>query len=104
MNTLEVILYSLFGLWVVLIPSIMIMKIKYMKKARQKAYRGITELFSFFSIELWYAGLTFGFPMFGRDRNLELKKISRRANFRLFLLYLTVSIQVTIVVILNKAM
>lgn len=101
-DTIEIALFSLFGPWLLLIPAIMVMKIKYFKTSRQKEFRGTIELFSFLSSEWWYAGLTWAIPTIGRDKNDALNEIRARVNSRLYLFYLIILIQLILVAVLNK--
>ena len=101
-DAIEIVMFGLFGVWIIVIPSIMIMKIKYFKTLRHKEFRGTTELFSFFSSEFWIAGITWGFPIIGQERNLELNTIRKKANSRLYILYLTVMTQVILVGLIQK--
>jgi len=96
------VVFGLFGLYFILSPAILILKIKYYKTSRRKEYNGIADLFSFFSHEWWIAGLTLWFPIFGRDKNLELNTIRKKANARLYILYLTVLAQLTLVGLMGK--
>ena len=101
-NVIEIMAFGLFGLWVILIPSIMIMKIKYFKRLRRKEFKGTADLFAFLSSEWWIAGLTWAFPIFGRDKETELNKIRVKANSRLYILYFVLLTQLTLVGLLNK--
>jgi hypothetical protein len=103
-DKIEIVLFSLFGLWVVLIPAIFIMKIKYFKTLRQKEFKGTEELLSFLASEWWIAGLTWAIPTFGQDKNSELNKIRRKANSRLYIFYFIILTQLTLVGFLNKIM
>lgn len=96
------IVFGLFGLYFILAPTILIMKIKYYKTLRGKKYNGVADIFSFFSSESWLAGFTLGFPIVGRDKDLKLNAIRKKANRRLYFLYLTVIIQLVLVGILDK--
>ena len=99
---LEILLFGLFGLWIILIPMIMIMKIRYFKKLRHKQFNGISDLFAFWTPELWIAGITFAFPILGKGKELELKRIKKNANRRLMGFYGIILIQLIIVVFLNS--
>ena len=99
---IENIAFGLFGLYAILLPAILIMKIKDYKISRRKAYTGIAELFSFLSSEWWIEGITLWFPIFGRDVNAELNTIRKKANTRLYILYSTVATQVALVGLLEK--
>jgi hypothetical protein len=101
-DTIEIVLFSLFGLWALLIPAIMIMKIKYFKTSRRKEFKGIEELFLFLNSEWWIAGITWAFPIIGKNKNQELNSIRKKANLRLYLLYTTVGTQILLVGLLNK--
>ena len=101
-DTIETVLLGLFGLWALLIPGIMIMKIKYFKTLRQKEFRGTDELFSILSREWWVAGLTWAIPTFGRDKDTELNKIRTKANSRIYILYFIILTQLTLVGLLSK--
>lgn len=96
------IVFGLFGLYIILVPTILIMKIKYYKTLREKKYNGIVDLFACFSSEWWIAGFTLGFPIGGRDKDLKLNAIRKKANLRLYFLYLTVIIQLILVGILDE--
>lgn len=98
----EIVLFSLFVLWIILIPAIFIMKIKYFKTIRRKEFRGIEELFSFLNSEWWIAGLTWAIPTFGGEKDTELNKIRRKANSRLYIFYFIILAQLTLVGLLNK--
>ena len=95
----EVIFNVIIGLSVlyfIIVPTILIMKIKYYKTLRGKEYNGINELFSLFSSEWWIAGFTLGFPIFGRDEDLKLNTIRKKANRRLYIFYLVVITQLAL--------
>lgn len=96
------VVFGLFGLYFIIPPTILIMKIKYYKTLRRKEYNGIADLFAFFSSEWWIAGITLGFPIFGRDEDLKLNAIRKKANTRLYILYLTVITQLTLLGIMDK--
>ena|SRR5688572_8292680 len=89
-EAIEIIAFGLLGVYFILFPFIMIMKIKYYKTLRRKEFRGTSDLFAFFSSEWWVAGITCGFPILGRDKDLKLNSIRKKANLRLYILYLTV--------------
>jgi hypothetical protein len=101
-EVIEIIAFGLLGLYFILFPFIMIMKIKYYKTLKRKQFRGISDLFSFFSSEWWIAGITWGFPILGRDKDFELNSIRKKANLRLYILYLTVVMHLTLFGILVK--
>ena len=100
-ETIEILLFGLFGFWIILIPMVMIMKIKYYKISRQKEYNGIPDLFAFLTTEFWIAGITIGFPIIGKDKKIELNKIRKKANIRLFRFYGIILIQIFLVILLN---
>jgi len=95
-DVIEIIAFGLLGLYFILFPFIMIMKIKYYKTLRRKEFNGISDLFSFFNSEWWIAGITCGFPILGRDKDSNLNSIRKKANFRLYILYLTVVMHLTL--------
>lgn len=101
-NTVEAVLFGLFGLWIILIPVIMIAKIKYFKTLRQKEFNGTSELFSFLSSEWWIAGLTWGIPIIGRDRSPEVNQIRGKANLRLYILYFIILTQLVLAGLLKR--
>jgi hypothetical protein len=101
-DKIEIVLFSLFGLWVLLIPAIFIMKIKYFKTLRRKEFKGIEELFLILNSEWWMAGFTWLFPIFGKERNVELKAMKTKANSRLCLLYTIMMIQLVLFGLLNN--
>src|SRR5688500_14517543 len=70
-EAIEIIAFGLLGVYFILFPFIMIMKIKYYKTLRRKEFRGTSDLFAFFSSEWWVAGITCGFPILGRDKDLK---------------------------------
>lgn len=90
------------GLIVILVPMIWIMKINYFRRLRHKEYYGVANLFAFSSSEFWIAGITLGFPILGKDKKTELNQIRKKANKRLFGLYIIILIQLVIVVFLNR--
>ena len=98
-ETLEILAFGPFGIWLILIPMIMIMK--YFKAIRHNRYHGTSDLFSFLTPEWWIAGITFGFPIFGKEENPEIEKIKTSANKRLFAFYGTIIFQIIIVGILT---
>ena len=101
-NVIEILAVGLFGLWIVLIPAIMIIKIKYFKTLRRKEFRGTEELFSVLSSEWWVAGLTWAIPTFGQDKDSGLNKIRRKANSRLYIFYFIILTQLTLVGFLKE--
>jgi hypothetical protein len=101
-DTIEVILFGLLGLWMVLVPAIMIMKIRYYKALRKKEFNGIAELFSPFNSEWWIAGFTWGFPILGRDQDAKLNQVRRKANSRVYSLYFIILTQLILASVLNK--
>jgi hypothetical protein len=101
-NIIQIVLIGLFGLWIIIIPWTILMKIKYFKIARQKEFKGTIELFSPFNEEFWIAGITWGFPVLGQDANVELNSLRKKANSRLFLFYLIVLIQILLVGLLQR--
>ena len=82
-----VLLVGLLGTVVLLIPSIMVMKIKYFKMLNHKKYGGLIELFSFLSREWWIAGFTLGLPIIGKDNDVVLDQVRQKANSRTYILY-----------------
>jgi hypothetical protein len=101
-DKIEIVLFSLFGLWILLIPAIFIMKIKYFKTLRRKEFKGIVELALFLNSEWWIAGFTWTFPIFGKEKEIELNVVREKANLRLYLLYTTVAIQLLLVGLLYR--
>jgi hypothetical protein len=93
-NNIEILSATLFISWAILIPAIFKMKIKYFVVSRQKESPGIRE---------WcITCLTWEFPIIGRDENLELDTIRKKANYRLYYFYLIILLQLILVGILNK--
>jgi len=78
------------------------LKIKYFKNLRHKEFKGISDLFFPFQLEWWLAGITWAFPIIGKDKDQELNAIRKKANLRLYLLYTTVATQILLVGLLNK--
>jgi hypothetical protein len=101
-DTVEIVLFGLFGLWLILIPIIMISKIKYFRTLRQKKFNGTADLFSFLSSEWWIAGLTWGIPIIGCDKSTELNQIKGKANSRLYILYFIILTQLILVGLLSR--
>jgi hypothetical protein len=99
---LEILLFSLFGIWVILIPMIMILKIKYFKLVRHKEYNGVSDIFHILSSEWWIAGITIPFPIFGKTHQVEVNKVRKMANLRLMGFYSTILVQIVIVGLLNS--
>ena len=99
---LVILLIITIGLIVILIPMILIMKIKYFRRLRHKEYNGVPDLFAFLSTEFWIAGITMGFPIIGKDKKTELNQIRKKANKRLFGLYGIILIQLVIVIFLYR--
>jgi len=86
----------------VLIPIIVLKKIKYYKILGHKEYYGIIDLFNFFSKEWVIASLTFGFPILGKDNNPVLNSIRKEANRKVFLFYGVIILLLTTVIILGQ--
>lgn len=101
-NVIEISAFGLFGLWFFLIPSIMIMKIKYFKRLKGKELKGTADLFSFLSTEWWIAGLTWCIPIIGQHKDIELNQIRSSANSRIYILYFVLLTQLILVALLNK--
>jgi hypothetical protein len=98
-ETIKIIAIGFFFLWIIFIPAIFIIKIKYFKISRQKEYHGVEDMLSFFSREWWIAGFTLMFPILFKDRLKELDLIRRKANFRLYFFYLIVLVQLILVIL-----
>ena len=101
-SIIVVFVFGLFAFWIVMIPSIMILKIKYFKRLNRKEYKGTEELFLFLSSEWVIAGLTWAIPIFGRDKDTELIKIRGEVNSRLYLFYSIILIQLILAGVLSK--
>jgi hypothetical protein len=99
---IEIILFSLFGLWALLIPTIFLNKIKYFKTLRGIEFKGFGEMFMVLNSDWWKAGFTWAFPIFGKDKDVRLNAIRRNANSSLYLFYATVIIHLLLVALLNK--
>lgn len=92
-------IFSLITLWIILLPVIFILKIKFLKKVRNKPFRGASEIFSIFSMEWWIAWLFLPIPILGKKNDFKVEKIRIKVNGRILAFYTVITVQFCLIAI-----